>query len=166
MTKYLRGNFDTDLELGTLAPKDLVKEDFDETVSDTTRVSSIVATYTLSNYTKGFDFGPIVVGVAHSDYTAIEIEEWLEAASGWEIGNLVAHEVTGRRCRQIGVFDNPESAGSSSRLNDGKPIRTKLNWVLAEGQTLSLWAYNNGTLALTTTNPNVNALGHANLWAQ
>ncbi len=50
-------------------------------------------------------------------------------------------------------------------LNDGKPIKTKLNWILQEGQTLAFVGYNMGSVQVQTTTPDVRILGHANLWA-
>ncbi len=165
-SKYLKGNIDLDLSIGALGAKSTAVASTQDVV-DTTRVSSVRATYSLSNYTKGFDIGPIAVGVAHGDYTLAEIEEFLETTGSWAIGNKIQQERANRRIRRIGVFLSPDTAGSASRLNDGKPITTKLNWTLAEGQDLKFWVYNLGTVSVgATTNANLNVFGHANLWAQ
>ncbi len=102
-----------------------------------------------------------MIGLAHSDYTDAEIEEYIETTDSWDQGNLVqGKEVRKRLIRRIGIF------GSSGVLNDGKPIHTRLNWLLRTGQTISLWAYNRGASALATTDPQVVAEGHANLWGR
>lgn len=163
-SRYINGSFDLDMPLTTLGSKVVAKQDFSETVADTTRVSSVKATYSISDFTPGANIGPIAVGLAHSDYTAAEIEEWIEQAGSWDIGNLQTKEVRSRRIRQVGVFDDPSAVQISNRLNDGRLIHTKLNWLLAEGDTVAVWCYNLGTAAVATTVPNVNVIGKANLW--
>jgi len=108
--------------------------------------------------------GPIVVGVAHSDYSDSEVEAWFENTGSWEQGDKIQQEVARRKIRLVGVFDTPESASHVLVLNDGKPIRTKCGWMLTTGQTLKVWAYNAGTSALSNTVPIVEQSGHANLW--
>ncbi len=161
---YLPGNIDQDLGLATLAAKTAVLT-ATNTVSEKRRVSSIKAVYALSDFTVAANAGPIMVGVAHSDYTLAEIEEWIERSGSWSMSDLVADEVRKRLIRRIGVFRIPPSAAGAV-LNDGKPIRTKLNWSLITGQGLQFFAYNLGTSALSTTSPNVNIQGKANLWPQ
>ncbi len=68
--------------------------------------------------------GPIEFGVAHADYSATEIEECLEVSVSAP-NNLIEKERANRLVRVIGIFDQttvPE------RINDGRPIKTKLNW--------------------------------------
>ncbi len=166
MGKYLKGNVDENLDLGTLASGTLVSADFDETVNERTLISSLVAIWTLSDFTPADGSGPIVVGVAHSDYTDAEIEAVIENAGSWNEGDLVSQEVSSRKIRKIGMFATSPGGGATGiqSLNDGKPIKTKLNWILNQGQTISLWAYNMGSAAVGGTDPNVNAQGHVNLW--
>ncbi len=164
MGRYLRGSVDETLTLGTLAGKDAIAQAFGDTVNERTYVSSIVARYSLAAFTKSTADGPILCGIAHSDYTAAEIEEWIENSDSWDEGNLVQQEIATRKIRQVGVFDNPIDEASVSVLNDGKPITTKLGFILNQGQTLQVWGYNMGTGALGTTSPLVLVFGHANLW--
>ncbi len=92
--------------------------------------------------------GPIHVGVAHSDYSIAEIEEWLEVTTVFSPKDLRGQEVARRKIRRIGIFD---CAAAQQTLNEGMPIRTKLGWMLPEGQVgLVLWVYNTDTGALTT----------------
>ncbi len=160
---YVRGNIDLDTALGTLAGKTAVLQ-ASQTVSSPCRVSSVKAIYSLHGMTVGDNIGPIMVGVAHSDYTLAELEEWIEAASGsWQRGKLVEQEIDNRLIRRIGVFTPLISLGAEV-LNDGKPIRTKLNWALQSAQGLNFWYYNMGTAALATTDPNGHVQGQANLF--
>ncbi len=164
MGRYIRGNVDEETGLGTLAARTLISQDFDEAVSERTLISSLVAAYTLSDLTVATNVGPIMVGIAHSDYLAAEIEAFIEATDSWAEPDLVAQEVAKRKIRVIGIFDAGDPALSGHALNDGKPIKTKLNWILGTGQTLQLWAYNLGSAAVGTSVPEVHCQGHANLW--
>lgn len=164
MGKYIRGAVDEELNLGTLAGTTLVGDTFDSTVNERTLVSSIVARWSISTITPVAGNGPYLVGVAHGDYTDAEIEEYLEQTGSWNEVDLVAQEVGGRKVRRIGIFETPQAVEDTVVLNDGKPIKTKLNWIIAQGGTLKLWAYNMGGSAAATTTPVVRAQGHANLW--
>ncbi len=164
MGRYVKGNLDMDIALGTLASKTAIL-DLTDTVIDRTLVSSVVATYTLSGVSIGADIGPVEVGVAHGDYTLAEVEAYLELATSWNEIDMIDKEIQSRKIRRIGVFDSPQGgAGGAYTLNDGKAIKTKLNWILTNGQGLNFWCYNLGTAAFSTTDPNVNIRGHANLW--
>ncbi len=162
--KYMSGAINHELDLGGLLGGALVGSTLDQSVVDTTRISSVRATYTLNQFTPIEDCGPIVVGLAHGDYTNAEIEAWVESTGSWDMGNMVSKEIRSRRVRIVGVFDTPQAATDSSRLNDGKPIQTKLNWLLAEGDTLKPWVFNSGDAAVATTTPHLNIVGKANLW--
>ncbi len=164
MGRYIRGNVDEEVALTTLASKDVVGAVFDEVVNERTLVSTIVATWSLANWTPIANVGPIVVGVAHGDYNDAEIEEWIEQTGQWNEGDLVAREIGARKIRQIGTFASPESSTLSTMLADGRAIKTKLNWILLQGQTLRIWAYNSGASPVATTVPSVTCNGHVNLW--
>ncbi len=164
--RYIRGQVD-DLTLGgTLAANTVVGTNMDETVNERTYVSSIVATWFLDQFTPLANAGPVMVGVAHSDYSDAEIEAFIETTGSWNETDQIAQEVGKRKIRIIGVFDTPIDALTTVVLNDGKPITTKLGWILTQTQTLKLWVYNVGVIAFATTNPNIRAEGHVNLWPQ
>ncbi len=91
------------------------------------------------------DDGPIVVGYAHSDYSDVEIEECIEASASISVGDKIAQEKANRLVRIVGTL---QSAGGDE-LNDGKPITTKLNWLIPIGKTVDIFAYNDGQ-AMTT----------------
>ncbi len=163
MRGYIKGNVDENLALGsTLATKTLVAIDFDEVVTEKALATSIVASWSLANMVAGQ--GPILFGVAHSDYTAAEIEEVLENTSSWDLGNLPQQEIARRKVRIIGQMIGEFDTGTTdTRFNGGKAVRTKLNWMLKTGATLKLWAYNLGA-NLTTTSPDLRCSGHVNLF--
>jgi len=164
MGRYLRGRIDENLALGTLAPVTLISVIFDETVIEKSLISSIVATWSMRNFTESGNDGPILVGVAHSDYTDGEIEAVIESTGSWNVGNKIEQEIAKRLVRIVGTFESSNQALGAAVLNDGKPIKTKLNWSLVTGQSLRLWAYNLGGSALDTTDPTVHVEGHANLF--
>jgi len=166
MGRYIRGGVDETLTLTTLASRTVVSDIFDEVVNGRTLLSSMVGIWTMQNFTKSTGDGPILVGLAHPDYSAAEIEEWLETTDSWDEGNLIEKEISNRKIRKIGIFENPVDEAASVVLNHGAPIKTKLNWMLQQGTTLRWWAYNLGTSALATTAPTVHLEGHANLWPQ
>ncbi len=167
MGRYIRGNVDENLALGTLAAGTLISAVFDETVNERTLISSLVAAWNMSDFTPAADTGPIIVGVAHSDYTDAEVEAFIENTGSWNEGDMIQSREVGRRLvRIVGTFQTPQSgdAALNVSLNDMVPVKTKLNWILLQGQTIRYWAYNAGDVAIATTNPNVRLHGHANLF--
>ncbi len=164
--RYIRGNVDEELQLGTLAARTLVSQLFDEAVEERTLISSLVATYTLDQFTSAAGTGPLMVGVAHSDYTDAEIEAVVENTASWSEGDKVSQEIAKRLVRVVGTFGSEGGAGPTLKhtLRDGEKIRTKLNWILTTGQSLRVWVYNLGNAAIATTDPQVHVEGHANLW--
>ncbi len=158
---YLKGNVNESLALSNLAQGALVADTWDETVNERTLVSSIVCTWSLDELVLAQ--GPIEFGVAHSDYTAAEILEVISNAGSWDSGDKISQERAKRLVRKIGVFVSEGDAGVSDvRFNDGVPVKTKLNWILATGDTLKMWGLNKG--GILTTGAEIKAEGHANLW--
>ncbi len=163
--KYLRGKIEFQLDLGTLGSKTLIGGVVSGAVIERTFVSSIVASYSLAEFTDAIGDGPIMVGVAHSDYTDAEIEAFIENSGSWNAGNLTAQEVAKRKVKIIGVFESSVADSSGiETLQDGRMIKTKLNWILITAQNLRFWAYNAGLSAIATTQPEFHVDGHANLW--
>ncbi len=139
---YRKLPFTTDVLGGTLAADDVTVTLIADVFTESRRVLSVLLTIAMEGLTAGD--GPIEVGVAHSDYTSTEIEEALEAGGAWDEGNLVAQEQAKRRVRRIGVLTGEETA-----LNEGQPIKVRLNWLIATGDTLQFWMRNRG-IQLTT----------------
>ncbi len=164
MRRYVRGKVDEELGLPTLGAKSVVSDPFDENVNERSLVTSIIARYSLQGLTPATADGPILVGIAHSDYTSAEIEEWQENTGSWDEGNKISQEIGRRKIRSIGIFPGVAAASEAVVLNNGKPIKTKLNWILNQGTTLRLWAYNLGSSPLATTTPVINVDGHVNLF--
>ncbi len=166
--RYIRGNIDHRLQLSTLNGGVVLGTPLADTVTEPAWCSSVKATWSLDQLTPVAGAGPIMVGIAHSNYTDAEIEEWVENLANWDEGDLVAQEIAKRKIRIVGTFAFPASfdAQSQSVLNDGKAVRTKCGWLLREAATLRIFAYNTGSSSLATTNPNVRVQGHANLWPQ
>ncbi len=107
------------------------------------RATSVKATWSVIGLTAGE--GPITVGLAHDDYSLTEIKECLEAAASIDPGDKIAQEQANRLVRVVGVC-----SVEAPSLNDGKPISTKLNWLIGVGHSINMFAYNEFTGALTT----------------
>ena len=132
-------------------------------VTNTLRVISLKAAWSLINLGAIADDGA-EFGVAHSDYSASEIEEALEAATSIDIGDKVAQEQANRLVRSIGFFTgNPEASSQSLSFNDGKITTTKLNWVLSIGDSIAVWV-RNGSSLVWTSGAAIATIG--NLWVK
>ncbi len=164
--KYLKGQLDVTKLLGTLASETAISVAVVDTVEEQTWLSSVKAVYTMQNMTPGAQIGPITFGLAHSDYTNAEIEEWIENTGSWKQGDLVQQEVARRKIRLIGTFETPVDAADTARHADGRPVTTKCGWSLVTGESVKFWWYNEGSGALATTDPTCHVNGHANLWPQ
>ncbi len=166
--RYLRGEIDLDNALGTLSAGTLLSATVGGSVIERTFVSSIVCSWALQGFTNIVGDGPVTVGVAHSDYTDAEIQEVITNAGSWTEGNQISQERSRRKVKIVGTFRQPGDAAEVAQtvvLNEGKLIKTKLNWILVTGQNLKLWAFNTGGSPLTTGST-VFTMGHANLWPQ
>ncbi len=132
-------------DLLTTAPGVVIASNMDTTMDEDTFAISSEQTWNLEAHTAGE--GPIVVGLAHSDYTAAEIEEALEAVASWDAGDRIAQERRRRKVRQVGIFNGQ---ATTEVLNDGRPVKTKLGFVINSGETLKVWAWSKDSSNLTT----------------
>ncbi len=163
--KYLRGAIDHAFSIGGLAGNTLFSSVNPGVVAEKAFVTSAKILWSMDDFTKATDVGPVMVGIAHSDYTDAEIEAWVENNQSWEEGDLVASKEIGRRqVKMVGVFRTRPAATDVAVLNQGRMVNTKLKWQLDSGATIRFWAYNMGTAAVATTVPNILIDGHANLW--
>jgi len=163
--RYIRGSIDETTSFLNLNTRVLTTAIFDSVVNERTFVSSVVSTYALSEFTLVQGSGPIVVGIAHSDYSITELTEWLTQTGGWNETDLVAQEIGKRKIKLVGTFESPALVTEVVRLNDGKQIRTKCGWILNQGQSLQLWVFNSGDTSVGSgSTPVVRMQGHANLW--
>ncbi len=137
--------------VGALAAADVVVGVITAATTGTLRVMSIKASWSIVNLADAVD-GGFEFGVAHSDYTAAEIEECIESQASMDIGDKVANEQSNRLVRTIGVISNTGGAVAASELifNDGRPVKTKLNWLLSIGDTLNMWVRNSSGTIYTT----------------
>ncbi len=110
------------------------------------RMMSVDLTYSLKNLTAGE--GPIMVGLAHSDYTVAEIKEYIDSVASISQGLKIEQERSRRLIRIVGTFVTEAQAN----LNHGEPIKTRLNWLMAEGggNAVNAFVFNMGTAPLTT----------------
>ncbi len=137
-------NIDLGIALGTLASKDLISAQGDASDTDIWLMSTDMVVG-MEGHTVGE--GPLIVGVAHSDYTDAEIEQWVENAVSWTRADQLSQEIQRRKIRTVGQFSGE---GVSETLNDGKPIRTRCGWAIQDGQGLTVWVYSESGAALTT----------------
>ncbi len=122
------------------------------------RLISCDHTWSLSGHTVGE--GPYTVGYAFGDYSVTEIKEAIEIANSISPSDKVAQEKGGRWVRIVGTFAGAEVSES---LNDGKSIKTRLNWAVQIGSTVNTFVYNED-LNTQTTGSLIDLTG--NLWVK
>ncbi len=125
--------------LGTLASLVATVISLSNGMSTECRVSRLKGTLLWNDATAG---DTIYCGIAHSDYTSAEIEEWIESTGGVDFGNLIDGEISRRLIRNIGGMIAPDVP--SLRFNQ------KLNWRLDDGDSLNIFVYNRGPDPLNT----------------
>ncbi len=131
---YIRGPVDISKALGsTLGANTAILAGSTGVLQEKAYLTSVVLKWSLGNLTPVANAGPIVCGVAHSDYSISEIEAWIENDAGWSQGDLTAQEIAKRKIRQVGVFETPDAITDQVVLNDGKHIHTKCGWMLFTG---------------------------------
>ncbi len=153
------------LGLSTLAAKTLTSINFSDASAERVLISSIVGAWSMGDFPPASTDGPIMVGLAKGDYSSAEIEEFVEQTTSWNRGDEISQEVGRRKVKIVGVLRSTSASEVQSVLNDGKPIKTKLNWTMLDGTFIKMWAYNMGDSALTG-NAQIHLGGHANLWPQ
>ncbi len=160
MNKYSRVPVATGVDLGALVAGDLASAAIGPTMKNEGRVSSVELAWSLRDLSN--EEGPIYFGVAHPDYTSAEIEESVEADVTGP-GQMIERERGNRLVRMIGVFSGQ---GEDEKFNDGRPVKTKLNWVFQDAsKPLAYWAYNISTVTLTT-GARLVGIGHLNVFWQ
>ncbi len=137
------------LSIGALASLDVVTAATTSTVQDPLRIISVDFAYKLVDLGATADDGQ-EFGLSHSDYTAAEIEECLEVSGSIDLGNKIALEQANRLVRTIGVMVGAPGTGAGLSFNDGKPMKTKLNWLMSTGDTLNIWIRNGSGVVYTT----------------
>ncbi len=160
MAGYRKLPFQLRQGIGGIADDAFAGFNLGDSVSEKTWVSSVKAVYGLQDFTVGE--GPVVLVVAHSDYSDTEVAEAIEADTAWDTGNLVAREQATRKVRVIGTFTLTDQG--EEVLNDGRNITTKLGWMLETGQTIQYGIFAAG--GAVTTGAAITCTGYANGWAR
>ncbi len=137
--------FSESTAMGTASAQAGVGINFDDSLSRDHYLISMDGTYSWTGATIGE--GPIQLIINHADYSTAEVLEWWNATSQWDTSDKVAQEQSRRKCRHVGSAMIDSISGS---LNDGKPMRTKLKFVVEAGQTLALTGINDSSAGLTT----------------
>ncbi len=148
--------------VGALASLDVVSLPMTNTPSNSMRIISIDGTWGLADLGATSDDGQ-EFGVSHSDYTDTEVEACLEAAGSIDVGDKVSQEVANRLVRTIGQFTGAPGTGAGLSFNDGRPMKTRLNWQMAIGDFLRVWI-RNGSGTVYTTGATVLFNGH--IWVK
>ncbi len=139
--------------LGTLANKSVTTIALSNAVNDTVLITSAKVSIVWDDATDAD--GPLMVGFAHSDYTDAEIEEFIESIGEVDFGDKISAERSRRLIRLVGTLHAPESVRLPMK-------KTKLNWLLAEGDFIQLFVYNTG--AVLTTGSEMITMGQLNLF--
>ncbi len=140
----LRGvRYDTTLALGTLTNITVVTQGLTGPGDAKYRMISVMGVWSLRTSTAGD--GPITVGYAHSDYSVTEIKEALEVNASISLGLKVEQEQSNRLVRIVGSFPG---LSTDEVLDHGSPIKTRLNWAIAPGVEVNIFAYNNSGATL------------------
>ncbi len=135
--------------IGALTGFDVIAGDLTAASANAYRLMSINASYSLANLGATADDGQ-EFGVAHSDYTAAEIEQCLEAQGAIDVRAKIENEQANRLVRSIGQMTGAPGTGAGLSFNDGRPTTTKLNWAMGIGDKLVLWIRNGSPTIYTT----------------
>ena len=147
--------------IGALASLDVIEFGITDLATSPLRVISADLSFALTDMAAFIDDGQ-EFGLAHSDYSAAEIEECLEATGSFNVTDKIAAERANRLVRSLGTFvSGGASTDSSQSYNEGKPIHVKLNWHMGVGMGLVIWV-RNGSDTIYTSGTNIMATGH--LW--
>lgn len=135
--------------MGAVAALDVVQGTIHPTPVNPIRVVSTKFAYAWADIGADIDDG-MEFGLAHSDYSAAEIEECLEASASIDQGDKLAQEQANRLVRSIGIMPASGVTAGGRVFNDGRQVRTKLNWLIGIGDSIVGWA-RNGSGAVWTT---------------
>ncbi len=141
---FVRLPFSASLALSTLNDNIVLKTLPIPAITEDLRVLSMDCTWTLRDLTAGE--GPLEVGYADDNYSVTEIAENLIAQPSGP-GDRIQVERSERRVRRIGKFTGQNAAET---LNDGKPIKTRLNWLVTDDSTLACWIQNQSDANMMT----------------
>ncbi len=132
-----------ELALAMLASDTVLKTVLVGTYASTYGCMSVSLTWSLTDLTANDD--PVIVGLAFSDYSVTDINVCIEAAEAIDIGDKIGQEKANRMVRIIGSMNEVRES-----LSEGRPIKTKLNWLIPIGKAIEVFAYNTSDDPLTT----------------
>ncbi len=92
--------------------------------------------------------GPLLIGLAHGDYTVTEIKEAIEADQTSQ-GTKIEQEQTRRKVRDVGFVGGAASA-EDALFDHGRIQKTKMGFHLEDGQNAVAWVQNLTGATLTT----------------
>ncbi len=148
--------------VGALAAGDLIAAAITAAAADSIRIVTADLAYSMADLGATADDGQ-EIGLAHSDYSAAEIEECLESSTSIDLGDKIAQERANRLVRTLGQLHDSTGTGAGLDFNNGQPLKVRLNWVLSAGDTLNIWV-RNGSSVVYTTGASIVAIG--NLWVK
>ncbi len=149
--------------IGALDTADVISGAMTNVTANTLRFISLDCSWGISNHAAVIDDG-YTFGVAHSDYSAVEIEECLEAGGSMDLGDKVAQEQANRLVREIGQINGAGVVVSEGiPFNDGMRVKTRLNWLMSIGDSLHVWV-RNASGAIYTSGTTLVVSG--NLWVK
>ncbi len=148
--------------VGALASLDVTSGSITNAVSDPIRVITADLSISIADLGATIDDGQ-EIGLSHSDYSAAEIEECLEAAGAIDRGDKIANERANRLVRSLGQVTETASAGAGLDWNGGQPKKIRLNWLLNTGDSITLWI-RNGSGVVWTTGATVVVIG--SIWVK
>ncbi len=143
--------------VGALAALDLTSGNLVNTSANAYRIMTVDVSWGLADLGATSDDGQ-EFGLSHSNYTNAEVEACLEAAGSIDQRDKVAQEAANRLVRTIGTFTGAPGTGAGLSFNDGRRVKTKLNWAIGIGDTVNVWI-RNGSGTVYTTGATVNAVG-------
>ncbi len=127
-------NLDGVVQLDTLLPA-LTEDLF---------IVSVDCRWGIANHTP--QEGPLEVGLAHGDYTAAELIEFLDA-NVIDPDDMIANEHSKRKVRRSGLFSG---LAQEEVLNNGNAIRTPCKFTVGDGKSFTYWLRNRSGAQLTT----------------
>ncbi len=154
-----RARIASTVNVGALATLDVADGDLTVSSVNPYRLISFDLAWSMTNVT-GIDDGQ-EFGIAHSDYSAAEIEECLEAQTSIDQGNKVEQERANRLVRSIGMMGQAGVVDLGGReFNNGRRVKTKLNWAIGIGDKIRMWI-RNGSGTVYTTGATLTCIGDA-----
>ena len=148
----------TRINIGALAADDVIVSAITAASTNPYRLMSCDISYSLVDLGATADDGQ-EIGLAHSDYSAAEVEECIESTAGIDIGDKIAIERADRLVRTLGQLHDSTGTGAGLDFNNGLPMKTKLNWAIGIGDQLNIYV-RNGSSVVYTTGAGLNVIGH------